>query len=63
MDLFLVYGTVSLHICLATIFLVDLISISQRPNKFQWALILFAIPFVSIWLYLKSRKRNKEHNA
>ena len=62
MDVILISLLVLVHIILTSIFLSDLVSVSQRHNKFQWGIMLILVPLVSIFLYAKSKKRNNLHN-
>jgi hypothetical protein len=62
METVLVISSVA-HSILSSIFLFDLYTASQRPNKFHWALFLLFLPVISVYLYSKSRKRNRPHNG
>jgi hypothetical protein len=63
MILLFLYIILSIHTVLSTVLMFDLIQISQRPNKLQWALLLALIPIISAILYSRSKKRHKLHNG
>jgi hypothetical protein len=63
METVLVISSVALHSVVSSIFLFDLYTVSQRTNKFKWAILLLCLPFASVYLYSKTRKRNRPHNG
>jgi hypothetical protein len=53
----------AIHAVLSAFFIIDLYSVSQRQNKFQWGLIIAFVPLISAVLYHRSKKRNRLHNG
>jgi hypothetical protein len=53
----------AIHAVLSAVFLIDLYSVSQRQNKFQWGLIIAFVPLISAILYHRSKKRSRLHNG